>query len=126
MENNKYNNQLNWFLNKYKLKNINELINFADDIAKENKKLKETINILENKIIYNNEKINYARQNRVFKNKVISKCPIYIYDDGTNLKNIYNTELNEILNNNNNIEIDEYIDNIIEKKGLKNGDSTIY
>jgi hypothetical protein len=40
MENNKYNNQLNWFLNKYKLKNINELINFADDIAKENKKIK--------------------------------------------------------------------------------------
>lgn len=41
MEYKKNNYKLKWILDKYNLKNINEVINFADDMAQENIKLKK-------------------------------------------------------------------------------------
>lgn len=45
MEYKKDNYKLNWILSKYNLKNINELIDFTDNIAQENENFKKTINI---------------------------------------------------------------------------------
>lgn len=82
-------------------------------------KILKKLLILEKQIIYN---INLKHKNIDNKNNIILECPIYINDDGTDLKKKYNLELNEILNNN--LKIDEYVENIIKSKGLKNTATT--